>query len=102
MLYVIPGVIILLSLFFLTPLKASLPFVVQCTLVGGLLVIVGFYGVALFRERVRDEREAHIRALAHRISYVVGITVAFPGIATVEHSAITETPLPASFMLQRI
>lgn len=74
MLLLIPSLIVVLALFFLTPLKTSLPFVVQCTLVGALLLGVSLYGITLFRERVRDEREAHIRALAHRISYIVGMS----------------------------
>ncbi len=73
MLYVIPIIIIILALLFLTPLKVQLPFVVQCSLIGGLLLLVALYGVTLFKEQVRDEREASIRALAHRISYLVGI-----------------------------
>ena len=73
MLYIIPSTIIALALLFLTPLKTQLPFVVQCTLVGGLLLLVGLYGIMLFKERVRDEREASIRSLAHRISYLAGI-----------------------------
>lgn len=73
MLYVIPSTIIVLALLFLTPLKTQLPFVVQCSLVGGLLLLVALYGITLFKERVRDEREVWIRSLAHRVSYLVGI-----------------------------
>jgi hypothetical protein len=43
-------------------------------LVLGLLVLVtAGYGALIFREQVQDERDVHVRAFAHRITYFVSV-----------------------------
>ena len=70
----IPALVTLLATVFLTPLKELTPFVVQCTILGLILLAIGWYAVAIFAERPRDEREVQIRAFAHRLAYLVGMS----------------------------
>jgi hypothetical protein len=69
----LPLILILLALGFLDPL-GSLMLGMTAEIVLGLLVLATVvYGALLFKESVQDEREIHIRSVAHRATYLVSV-----------------------------
>lgn len=72
--YLIPLLTIALAIIYVSPLKDFTALIIQCTILGAIVIGVGWYGIVGFKEVVRDEREAKIRAAAHRISYLFGMS----------------------------
>lgn len=72
--YLLPFLAISLALVYISPLKEFTALVIQCTILGAIVIGIGWYGSIGFKERVHDEREVRIRATAHRISYLLGMS----------------------------
>lgn len=77
----LPIIVTLFALAFLDPFQLLMP-EGSTKIILGLLVLTSIiYGVLIFKEKALDEREAHIRALSHRVSYLVGM-IGLVGIIT--------------------
>lgn len=72
--YLLPILAVSLAIVYISPLKDFTAILIQCTILGVIVIGVGWYGIVGFREKVRDEREARIRAVAHRVSYLLGMS----------------------------
>lgn len=71
--FLLPIIVAALALTFLDPFHLLMPTVLVETILGLLTLTVILYGIIIFKERTTDEREVQIRALSHRISYLVGM-----------------------------
>ncbi|MFT7645027.1 MAG: hypothetical protein ACI9BF_000696 [Candidatus Paceibacteria bacterium] len=69
----LPTLVVILALAFLDPLHLLMPTMLVETILGLLTLVTILYGITIFKERAHDEREERIRALSHRISYLVGM-----------------------------
>lgn len=72
--YLLPILAIGLAIIYISPLKDLTSLLIQCTILGAIVIGVGWYGIVGFKEKVQDEREVKIRAIAHRLSYLFGMS----------------------------
>lgn len=68
-----PALVTLTAIVFLNPWKIFMPTTFLYCVLGILVLSMSLYGILLFKEQVRDEREVLIRSFAHRIGFVVGM-----------------------------
>lgn len=69
-----PILISLVALIFLNPGQVLMPNMLTYTLLGLLVLVLALYGVFIFKEKVRDEREIKVRSFAHQVSFFVSTT----------------------------
>lgn len=75
------AVLILVLLFFIVnPGTIFMPTMIHITLALVLLICVGLFGVFIFKERVRDEREQLHRLLAGRYAFLVTAAILVSGL----------------------
>lgn len=67
-------IIFIIGLAFLDPLDFLMPTPMQYIMLGLLVLALCLYGVFVFKEQVLDERDVVIRAFAHRVSYLFGMS----------------------------
>jgi hypothetical protein len=72
--YLIPALALSLAIVYISPLKDLTSMIIQCTILGALVIGVSWYGIIGFKEKINDEREEKIRAVSHRISYLFGMS----------------------------
>lgn len=72
--FLFPTLVVILALAFLDPFHLLMPTMMAETILGLLTLVTILYGITIYKEQVQDERERHIRAMSHRISYLVGMT----------------------------
>jgi hypothetical protein len=64
-----------LALLFLDPFMVFMPMGLSWILLGCLMLATIAYGLLVFTEQVRDEREEMIRGFADRVSCLVGMSL---------------------------
>jgi hypothetical protein len=72
--YLITILAISLALIYVSPLKELTSLIIQCTILGVIVIGISWYGIVGLKENSADEREEKIRARAHRISYIFGMS----------------------------
>lgn len=68
-----PTLITLTAIMFINPWQIFIPTMFLYCSLGILVLSMSLYGILLFREQARDEREILIRSFAHRIGFIVGM-----------------------------
>lgn len=71
--FILPLTVAILALAFLDPFDFLMPGMMAELVLGLLVLATVGYGTLIYKERPQDERDVHIRAYAHRLSYVVSI-----------------------------
>ena len=71
--FILPIIVAALALAFLDPFDVLMPGMVAELVLGLLVLTTVVYSALIYKERVKDEREVHIRAYAHRVTYLVSI-----------------------------
>ncbi|MEZ4104003.1 MAG: hypothetical protein R3B60_01820 [Candidatus Paceibacterota bacterium] len=72
--FLFPIFISLMALVFLNPGDILMPSMLTYTLLGLLVLGLTLYGVFIFKEQVRDEREVKVRSFAHQVGFFVSMT----------------------------
>lgn len=70
----VPLVVIVSALAFLDPFMYLMPSMLVTVVLGVLMISTVVYGLIIFKEGARDEREVSLRAFADRITCLVGTT----------------------------
>jgi hypothetical protein len=70
----VPIIVIVSALAFIDPFMYLMPSVMVSVVLGVLMVSALSYALMVFKEGARDEREVSLRALADRITCLVGTT----------------------------
>lgn len=84
--FILPILVALLALAFLDPFDWLMPGM-RAEMILGLLVLATIvYSALIFKEHIADERDVHVRALAHRASYIVSVSGL---VAIIAHQLLT-------------
>jgi uncharacterized membrane protein len=73
-------VIVVLLVFLINPFMFWMPDMVHMIVLALLIIAAAIFVTFVFKERAHDEREAVHRALAGRVAFLVGTTLAIIGI----------------------
>lgn len=71
--FILPLTVAILALAFLDPFDFLMPGMMAELILGLLVLATVVYSALVYKEQPQDERDVHIRARAHRLSYLVSI-----------------------------
>jgi hypothetical protein len=71
--FLLPALVAALALAFLDPFHLLMPTALAQTALGLLVLVTVVYSTLIFKENTEDERERHVRAFTHRMSYLVTV-----------------------------